>query len=61
MFFSFRNPSVPEPGINDLQDALVELLKAEQRVNAFSSAITELKNQWQSGQLDDSVDIVQVI
>lgn len=52
---------VQNPGISDLQDSLVELLKAEQRVNAFSSSITQLKNKWQKGELDDSVDIVQVL
>ncbi|XP_039253444.1 E3 SUMO-protein ligase NSE2-like [Styela clava] len=52
---------VENPGITDLQDSLVELLKAEQRVNAFSSSINQLKTKWQQGELDDSVDIVQVL
>lgn len=39
---------------------MIELLKAEQRVNAFSTSINQLKTRWQKGELDDSVDIVKV-
>lgn len=52
---------VDNPGITDLQDSLIELLKAEQRVNAFSNSINHLKTRWQKGELDDSVDIVKVL
>lgn len=51
---------VENHGVTELQDSLVELLKAEQRIHAFSDSINQLKTKWQDGQLDDSVDIVQV-
>jgi len=38
----------------------VELVRAEQRVKTFTDSVNALKQSWRSGNLDDSVDVVEV-
>lgn len=53
--------TVENPGIKGLQDCIVELVKAEQRVKTFTDSVNELKRSWKEGNLDESVDVVEVI
>ncbi|XP_076808795.1 E3 SUMO-protein ligase NSE2-like isoform X2 [Clavelina lepadiformis] len=52
---------IENPGIGDLQNCIMELIKAEQRVKAFTRSVNDLKSRWQNGDLDDSTDVVQVL
>ena len=38
----------------------MDLVRAEQRVKTFTNSVNELKKSWKNGDLDDSVDVVEV-
>jgi len=46
--------------MDTLQECIVELVKAEQRVKAFTRSVKDIKTRWQNGELDESEDVVEV-
>ena len=52
--------AVENPNMDTLQECIVELVKAEQRVKAFTRSVKDIKTRWQNGELDESEDVVEV-
>nr|CAB3264450.1 E3 SUMO-protein ligase NSE2 [Phallusia mammillata] len=52
---------IEDPGIDSLQDCIVELVKAEHRVKAFTQSVNSIKTRWQNGDLDDDEDVVEML
>ena len=39
---------------------MIELVRAEKRVKTFTNSVNDLKKSWENGNLDESVDVVEV-
>jgi len=53
--------NVSNGGIDSLQDCIMNLIKAEHRVKAFTKSVDQLKTQWQNGDLDEGDDVIKVL
>nr|XP_002126230.1 E3 SUMO-protein ligase NSE2 [Ciona intestinalis] len=50
---------IENSGMDKLQECIGGLIRAEQRVKAFTHSVDSLKSRWQNGELEDSMDIVE--
>lgn len=53
--------NVSSNGIDSLQNCIMNLIKAEHRVKAFTKSVDDLKSQWQNGDLDEGTDVIKVL